>query len=55
MKDWISGLAKKLGFIAVTEKSDNGENNRKPYIVMVVKEVANIRHMLTRNENQRQL
>ena len=34
VKDWIGGLAKKLGFVAVTEKSDNGVNNRKPYIVM---------------------
>jgi hypothetical protein len=34
VKDWIGGLAKKLGFVAVTAKFDNGGNNRKPYIVM---------------------
>ncbi|KAK2394983.1 hypothetical protein QL285_056753 [Trifolium repens] len=34
VKDWIGGLAKKLGFVAVTAKSDNGGNGRKPYIVM---------------------
>jgi hypothetical protein len=34
VKDWIGDIAKKLGFVAVTTKSDNGGNNRKSYIVM---------------------
>jgi hypothetical protein len=34
MKDWLVGLAKRLEFVAVTAKSDNGGNNWKPYIVM---------------------
>jgi hypothetical protein len=27
MKDWLVGLAKRLEFVAVTAKSDNGGNN----------------------------
>jgi hypothetical protein len=34
VKDLIGGLAKKLGFVGVTAKSDNGGKNRKPYIIM---------------------
>jgi hypothetical protein len=34
VKDWIGDIAKKLGFVAVTTKSHNGGNNRKPYTVM---------------------
>ncbi|KAK2390675.1 hypothetical protein QL285_064195 [Trifolium repens] len=34
MKDWLCGETKKLGFVVVTAKSDNGANNRKPYIIM---------------------
>jgi hypothetical protein len=34
LKDWIGDIAKKLWFVAVMAKSDNGGNNRKPYIIM---------------------
>jgi hypothetical protein len=34
MQDWVCGEAKKLGFVVVVAKSDNGGNKRKYYVVM---------------------
>jgi hypothetical protein len=35
MQQWVCGEAHKLGFVAVVVKSNNGENNRKTFVVMV--------------------
>jgi hypothetical protein len=34
MQQWICGEARKLGFVVVVAKSDNGGNNRKTSVVM---------------------
>jgi hypothetical protein len=34
MQDWVCGEAKKLGFVAVVVKSDNGGNKKKAFVVM---------------------
>jgi hypothetical protein len=34
MQQWICGEARKLGFVVVVAKSDNGGNNRKTLVVM---------------------
>jgi hypothetical protein len=33
-QQWVCGKAKKLGFVAMVVKSNNGSNNRKAFVVM---------------------